>query len=205
MVRSAGRSRASCPVANEAPYLVNLAGDWEKRPGAGLPHLGYKVFYQNLVLAGSYLRTHTRLATMEAANESGRHAVNAVLRHLRKEAKKEAEEKEKISGKKEPEERLPMGCPIWDPEKEEVDDLDLAKRVDRDLFLAGLPHAFDILGVESLVDFEEPRGAPGERKGGVATLGEELLSRIAGQVGGAVSAAAFGDLRRLLGIFTGER
>jgi len=32
-----------------------------------------------LVFAGTYMQTHTRITTMEAANESGRHAVNAIL------------------------------------------------------------------------------------------------------------------------------
>lgn len=177
------------PRANEAPYLVNLAGDWKKRPGEGLPDLGYEVMLKNFVLAGSYLRTHTRLATMESANESGRHAVNAILRHLRTEH---------------PEERFPGDCLTWNPEEEEVDDLDLAKRIDQDLFAAGLPHALDILGVEELVDFEEPRGAPGDPPGGRATVGEELLSRALGQLGGNPGGLLVRNLRRLIGLFTGQ-
>lgn len=178
------------PVANDSPYLVNLAGDWAKRPGEGHPHMGYEVMYHNLVLAGSYMRTHTRLATMEAANESGRHAVNAILRHLRKTY---------------PEERFPGDCPTWNPENEEVDDLDLAKRIDHDLFTAGLPHALDILGVEELVDFEAPRGAPGDPTDGRATLAEELLSRALEPLGSTQRGALGGDLRRLIALFTGQR
>ena len=47
----------------------------EKRPG-------YSVC-DRIVLAGTYMKTFTRLTTMEAANESGRHAVNAILTDLR--------------------------------------------------------------------------------------------------------------------------
>jgi hypothetical protein len=87
-------------IANTAPYLIPLVGDWKHRPGnepwdpgsarttVNLPqtkviwtavHGGYPVHFDKLVFAGTYLRTFTRMTTMEAANESGRHAVNAIL------------------------------------------------------------------------------------------------------------------------------
>jgi hypothetical protein len=97
------------PGWNRSPYLVNLQGEqarrpcgepWstlsrssrDRRPGDGL-HFGteqclwahrdggYVVHFDNLVFAGTYMRTFTRLGTMESANESARHAVNAVLDH----------------------------------------------------------------------------------------------------------------------------
>jgi uncharacterized protein with NAD-binding domain and iron-sulfur cluster len=85
------------------PFLVNNVGDWANRPGSdpwdpgidGIPadlvdepnvwqadHGGYQVHYHKLVFAGTYMRTFTRMTTMEAANESARHAVNAILDHL---------------------------------------------------------------------------------------------------------------------------
>jgi len=59
-------------AANLEPLLVNTAGSWADRPDAvtAIP---------NLFLASDYVRTYTDLATMEAANEAARRAVNGVL------------------------------------------------------------------------------------------------------------------------------
>jgi uncharacterized protein with NAD-binding domain and iron-sulfur cluster len=59
-------------AANLEPLLVNTAGSWADRPGA-VTRIG------NLFLASDYVRTHTDLATMEAANEAARRAVNGIL------------------------------------------------------------------------------------------------------------------------------
>ena len=52
--------------------LVNLVDTWKLRPEAvsKIP---------NLFLASDYVRTYTDLATMEAANEAARRAVNGIL------------------------------------------------------------------------------------------------------------------------------
>ncbi len=59
-------------VANDEPLLINKPSSWNYRPEAttGLP---------NLFLASDYVRADINLATMEAANEAGRKAANAVL------------------------------------------------------------------------------------------------------------------------------
>jgi hypothetical protein len=59
---------------NLEPLLVNYVDTWAMRPEAvtRLP---------NLFLASDYVRTHTDLATMEAANEAARRAVNGLLLH----------------------------------------------------------------------------------------------------------------------------
>jgi uncharacterized protein with NAD-binding domain and iron-sulfur cluster len=59
---------------NVEPLLVNLKDTWRLRPDAvtAIP---------NLFLASDYVRTNTDLATMEAANESARRAVNGILDH----------------------------------------------------------------------------------------------------------------------------
>ncbi len=59
-------------TANEEPLLVNLVDTWKLRPEAvsTIP---------NLFLASDYVRTYTDLATMEAANEAARRAVNGIL------------------------------------------------------------------------------------------------------------------------------
>jgi geranylgeranyl pyrophosphate synthase/uncharacterized protein with NAD-binding domain and iron-sulfur cluster len=59
-------------LANTEPLLVNSADTWKLRPEAvtAIP---------NFFLASDYVRTHTDLATMEAANEAARRAVNGIL------------------------------------------------------------------------------------------------------------------------------
>jgi geranylgeranyl pyrophosphate synthase len=59
-------------LMNVEPLLVNLADSWRLRPESvtAIP---------NFFLASDYVRTFTDLATMEAANEAARRAVNGVL------------------------------------------------------------------------------------------------------------------------------
>ena len=59
-------------VDNEEPLLVNLVDTWRLRPEA-------VTRIPNLFLASDYVRTFTDLATMEAANEAARRAVNGIL------------------------------------------------------------------------------------------------------------------------------
>ena len=102
-----GRGRI---VRNETPYLVPIVGDWENRPGSDpwnphdtsstttpteywwledlrrwnvwqARHGGYQVHNNSVVFAGTWNKTFTRMTSMEAACESGRHAVNAILDH----------------------------------------------------------------------------------------------------------------------------
>ncbi|HEY3817644.1 MAG TPA: FAD-dependent oxidoreductase [Polyangiaceae bacterium] len=118
---------------NKTPFLVNRVGEFPRRPGRlvhqGQVDPGYQVCLNGWVLAGTYMQTHTRITTMEAANESGRHAVNGLLTHLG------------YTGER---------CQIWDPEDHEVDDLDVLKEVDRKLMKREKPHFVDILGWECL-------------------------------------------------------
>ncbi|TFV58854.1 FAD-dependent oxidoreductase [Mycobacterium sp. PS03-16] len=98
------------PVRNQTPYLVPIVGDWPNRPGGNpwnphgtspVPrpsdeqwrddlvrrdvwqagHGGYQVHHNSVVFAGTWTKTFTRMTSMEAACESGRHAVNAILDH----------------------------------------------------------------------------------------------------------------------------
>jgi geranylgeranyl pyrophosphate synthase/uncharacterized protein with NAD-binding domain and iron-sulfur cluster len=59
-------------LSNSEPLLVNLVDTWALRPDA-------TTAIPNLFLASDYVRTHTDLATMEAANEAARRAVNGLL------------------------------------------------------------------------------------------------------------------------------
>ena len=60
-------------ATNLEPLLVNTKGSWPHRPPADLPEV------DNLFLASDYVQTYTDLATMEAANEAARRAVNGIL------------------------------------------------------------------------------------------------------------------------------
>ncbi len=97
-------------VRNETPYLVPIVGDWTNRPSSDpwnpqgsswttappeywwledleqrnvwqARHGGYQVHNNSVVFAGTWNKTFTRMTSMEAACESGRHAVNAILDH----------------------------------------------------------------------------------------------------------------------------
>jgi uncharacterized protein with NAD-binding domain and iron-sulfur cluster len=61
---------------NVEPLLVNYVDTWRLRPEASTR-------IENFFVASDYVRTHTDLATMEAANEAARRAVNGVIRAAR--------------------------------------------------------------------------------------------------------------------------
>lgn len=154
------------PFKNHYPYLINLVSDWKHRPlgalwspldgehrnrvpgrsalqpDADVWHQGgYLVHHGQLVFAGTYMRTYTRLGTMESANESARHAVNAILdhcfRHKDEGGKSVPKPPWDRASKVEPHYLwTPLGdyCSIWDPEQSEIPDLEFAKLVDKYLF-----------------------------------------------------------------------
>lgn len=184
------------------PYLVPIKADFPRRPGPRpwdptpsvvnapaartgedpgvlwqAPHGGYPVHHKKLVFAGVYLKTFTRMSTMEAANESARHAVNAILDHVvesrpgareqLRAARAPAEtsgapgEGGRAEGPSEEARHMrsevfyrstPAGdyCKIWDPEHGELPELTWAKQHDEQCFDRGLPHPWDILGIERL-------------------------------------------------------
>lgn len=172
------------PVATlDTPLLIPLRSDWECRPPGDpwdpeAPRIevarrhtrdlwrraegGYLVHWDRLVFAGTYMRTFTRITTMEAANESGRHAVNAILGHLEAHPRRDLQVHEvQVESPVDPtprppptpSPRIPMGaagdlCRIWDPEHHEDDALIPLKEIDRQLFSKGLPHLFEILRLE---------------------------------------------------------
>lgn len=149
---------------------------WRHREG------GYEVYFSNLVFAGTHMRTFTRMGTMESANESARHAVNAILDHLtsRQDGFKvnpQPVEKKLTGGIREANipERLatPFGdyCDTWDLEENEIADFDILKAIDKHLFETRKeharssddvleshdhdripPHLFDLLGLDRLPD-----------------------------------------------------
>ena len=60
------------PARNTSGLLIHPPGSWANRPepASSIP---------NLTFAADYVRTHTDLASMEAANEAARRATNAIL------------------------------------------------------------------------------------------------------------------------------
>jgi hypothetical protein len=160
--------------ANLTPFLINNAGDWDNRPqcqpwvpgqskfsvatprtdSTGVwqaPYGGYRVHDNKVVFCGTYMRTFTRLTTMEAANESARHAVNAVLSHMAYGT--EAKKGFRIAGDY---------CDIWDPEQNELEDLEFFKRVDAMLLAAGKPAIADILRFDDMADVQYPLPTDGQ-------------------------------------------
>jgi hypothetical protein len=170
-------------VANNTPYLVPIVNDWDNRPGGepwkpGAPgdptpnlepdvwqagHGGAWVHFQSLVFAGTYLKTFTRLTTMEAANESGRHAVNAIIDHWVWQRSSGADGRYgdgqqwvAPEGDRGDFHTLPIRqptpagdyCYIRDIEYDEVPALDSLRALDRRLHAAGLPHPFVLAGIE---------------------------------------------------------
>jgi hypothetical protein len=66
-------------LTNAEPLLVNYVDTWRIRPEA-------VTRIPNFFLASDYVRTHTDLATMEAANEAARRAVNGIVYAARSDA-----------------------------------------------------------------------------------------------------------------------
>jgi hypothetical protein len=97
---------------NLTPLLIHPKNSWLLRPAAELENI------DNLVLASDYVKTNTDLASMEGANEAARRAVNAILDR----------------------EGMAKPCPIWPMVEEAGPLVDLAKKLDRERFLAEGPH-----------------------------------------------------------------
>ena len=207
-------------VRNLAPYLIPIKGDWKHRPGAEpwdptpgadsppphapheadvwqARHGGQLVHWDKLVFAGAYVRTFTRMTTMEAANEAARHAVNAILDHTLHRMNLDVAGSE-VSGSSD---RAPSGppraaqsrtsplgdyCRIWNPEHHEHPAFDALRRLDEALLQVGLGHPMDVLGPAALAslagfapDALGSQGSPsaaGDRPGAEALL--DVLQRI---------------------------
>jgi uncharacterized protein with NAD-binding domain and iron-sulfur cluster len=107
------------PPRNRSALLIHPPGSWAMRPEAAgaVP---------NLCFAADYVRTHTDIASMEAACEAGRRAANAIL---------ERERSAKAPAR------------IWPLEEPAM--FDPWKRLDADLYRAGRPHLFETLGIRN--------------------------------------------------------
>lgn len=97
-------------TTNADPLLINTIGSLQYRPEATTE-------VPNLFLASDYVRTHTDLASMEAANEAARRAVNGILEAVGSDSDR---------------------CEIWALEEPAV--FEPMKAYDRLRFNMGLPH-----------------------------------------------------------------
>ncbi|HTQ06917.1 MAG TPA: FAD/NAD(P)-binding protein [Polyangiaceae bacterium] len=158
---------------DRTPIQVEAKGNWSRRPGYPVvPNAtengvdtvlsGYDV-ERGIVLAGTYMQTFTRLTTMEAANESARHAVNAILQD-------QLEEK-------------PLRCspcPIYPPEDREPRDLAFWKELDAELHGRGCEHFVDILELGLLVaqGFSGRPADPLDPEGALAPLAKLVREQL---------------------------
>lgn len=161
------------PAEGKSAYSQVGEGSAPRRPRRLVELPGYDVQLDCLVFTGTYMKTYTRLATMEAANESGRHAANGLLRHWKKKKIVEPVEGDSNTESTSGDDRwhrprsgrygvstgvLEDFATIHDVESDELPDLDWLKAIDDRLCEAGMPHLFDILGLEAWIDAAEPDG-----------------------------------------------
>jgi hypothetical protein len=193
LTMNAGAGRA---VRNGAPYLVPIVGDWPNRPGADpwnpngsswttrpreaqwlkdleqhnvwqARHGGYQVHHNSVVFAGTWTKTFTRMTSMEAACESARHAVNAILDHYVWVESGGVDRRETTTL----DWRAPFGfqqgfstpirmpspagdyCYVFDIENREPLDTRAPRNLDTQYYLASLPHPLDPPGAS-------PTGTP---------------------------------------------
>jgi hypothetical protein len=109
------------PYRNRAPLLINRVGTYQDRPGRFEATGAYHLHAGRLVFCGTFMQTATRLTTMEAANESARRAVNAILTS----------------------ENYGVPCRLFDPEEFEPPDLAGLRELDRQLLDKAMPHMLD--------------------------------------------------------------
>lgn len=116
--------------SNATPYLVNQVGDWPKRGGVrtGDDDYRYRVQLGHVVFAGAFMRTATRLNTMEAANESGRRAANTILDY-------EGSRQQRAQ--------------LWSPDSHEIAEASTLRELDRRIFRRGGHHVLRHAGVEA--------------------------------------------------------
>jgi hypothetical protein len=135
---------------NKTPYFITPPNSWHKRPGPlppiGEPEAGYRLRLRRLALIGSYTQTFTGLTTMEAANESARHGVNAILDDAERNAHPGTGAANRFTR-----------CRIWPLEQDEPGDLNAWKYMDERLYSKGKPHLIEGIGLDKLLSLI-PRG-----------------------------------------------
>ncbi|MEO5769710.1 MAG: NAD(P)-binding protein [Polyangia bacterium] len=146
-------------------FLASVVGLDDTRPGrpgdcVGEKEVEYSLNFDRWVLCGTFMATHTRMTTMEAANESARHAVATILRKLstadaanviEAEVEHQSYEIENLANKTynwASENRGYEAPQTWNPEDYEIPDFDFFRRVDRRLLEMGIPHFMDVINFD---------------------------------------------------------
>jgi hypothetical protein len=133
------------------------------------------------VFAGSYMATHTRMTPMEGANESGRHAVTALLKHIDRHVDTASRRYNGI-----PYQAIRDYPRRFSPEEIEPKALRSLRKIDASLFRAGLPHPFDILKVDAWMQLQSLQSdlfnhGDGDTLNGVEN-GAELATKVETEV-----------------------
>jgi hypothetical protein len=158
----AGLSIANEPAVqyNTTPFMINPPGIWVHRPGldrTAARRTGeyehpnpYSIWYpptkKRWFMVGNHMATHTRISTMESANESARHAVLRALHELAMAApgaNSDYNSAGVLFG------QMPD---LWDPAEHEPEDVVPLKKIDEKLCQQRHPHPLEILRVEEWVD-----------------------------------------------------
>jgi hypothetical protein len=220
LVMACGPGQGGGPaVRNETPYLVPIVGDWNNRPGTepwnphntslrAIPtedrwledlehrdvwqarHGGYQVHNNSVVFAGTWTKTFTRMTSMEAAGESARHAVNAILDHYVWVGSRGLDRRETTSlawqfpfgfldqGYSSPI-RMPSPagdyCYVFDIENREPADTRLLRYVDSNYCANSLPHPLDSPAAGSLTS-SVPPSAGGQSMTSPLESNQQLLA-----------------------------
>jgi 15-cis-phytoene desaturase len=136
------------PLGRALGYFVSPPDTWGARPGPLPSYIdnerGYRIRLGNLAVAGVFAQTFTSLNSMEAANESARHATNGILNHAERHLLPHEDDKARAY-------RFEK-CSIWPMEEAEPGDLVWWKQIDDRLWRKGDPHMLEILGTAGFVE-----------------------------------------------------
>ncbi len=169
------------PAQNLSPFLIPIVGDWHNRPDGDpwdpsltdenpevrhevdpgvtqASHGGYWLHWDRLLFCGAWKRTFTRMTTMEAANESARHCVNAIIDHF---IERNPQPTARDHDQNDP---LDVGAPtaqgvlpwtqigdyarVWNIENEELPELLPLKKIDKWFFAHGMPNPMNPTPIE---------------------------------------------------------
>jgi hypothetical protein len=184
-------------------FLASRVGLDATRPGrrdecVGKNEIEYHVNFDRWVMCGTFMSTHTRMTTMESANESARHAVAAILEKLEmKNADRpllahtprlnlQIENLVNETYNWASDLRTYEAPPTWNPEDDEIPDLDFFRRIDRRLVEADVPHFMDVINFDRKLE---------HALDGLEIYGEERpLSELLGLTNASIDAALTREL-----------
>lgn len=117
-------------LTNKTPYFTNAAR--HPLPGRLDRDRGYELTLDRLTFCGTHMNTFTRLHSMEAANESARHAVNGILSQYAKDN----------------DVTLGTPCAVRSMTDREPKDIRYVRALDDELHRRGLPPLTEVAGLD---------------------------------------------------------